>query len=368
MHELTLTKRLYNILLIMSISIKILFLFDKCKKRIYTISQMLGIPNFKIRRIEMKKLLLGFLSMMTLLGCQKTVEKTETTATEQTTEETSEKMNVTVTTSFLEDMTEVLAGDLVNIVLLIPAGEDPHTYESKPEDYAKLDAADLIVYHGLHFEGNLTEILEAKDAYEVTHDFNKDDLIYVVEDGESEVDPHFWFDIALYKQATNNLANKLMSVLPESKATIESNLEKYLSELDELLAYGKEKMTEIPAERRYLVTPHDAFEYFGRQYDVEVHAPQGISTDAELSTSDLAETAQFIVDHQVKAIFVESTTDPARMLKLQESVKEKGFSVEVVMDENSELFSDSLSQKGTEADTYLKMTKHNIDVIVENLK
>lgn len=120
--------------------------------------------------------------------------------------------------------------------------------------------------------------------------------------------------------------------------------------MDELDTYIKERLTLIPKENRYLITPHDAFNYFSAAYDVEVVAPQGVSTDSEVSNADIEETADFIADHKVKAIFAESTTNPERMQKLQEVCKSKGFDVKVVSGEGSKLYSDSLAPSGEEGD------------------
>ena len=313
----------------------------------------------------MKKFLLALLGALLLVGCT----KTNNTTVEKTSEPVSaEKINVAVTTSFLEDMVNVLAKDIVNTVLIIPAGEDPHTYEPKPEDYQKLSDAKLILYHGLHFEGKMDDVLESQNSYSVTKDFSEKDLLVMEEDGVKITDPHFWFDIELYKMAVKNAANALIEHVPDSKDTIEKNLNEYIVKLDELKEYGIKKISEIEKSSRILITPHDAFGYFSRQYDIEVKAPQGVSTDSELSTNEMAETATFIVDNKVKAIFAETTTDPSRMEKLKESCKEKGFDVEVVSGEGKELFSDSLGVKGSNEDNYLSMVKHNIDLIHEYLK
>ena len=282
--------------------------------------------------------------------------------------EKSKKLNVVVTTSFLEDMVNVLAGDKVDTQLIIPAGEDPHTYEAKPEDNTKLQNADLVLYHGLHFEGKMIELLEAINAVSVSQNFDESKIGRMEEDGETIVDPHFWFDIDLYQQATKEAAKALQEKLPDLKDEIEENLQAYLKKLDELDTYNREQLNMIPADRRILITPHDAFNYFSRRYDITVKAPQGVSTDAELSNSDMAETAAYIVEHQIKAIFAETTTDPARMEKLKESCKAKGFDVTVVAGEGKELFSDSLAPKGQAGDTYIDMYRHNIDLIVSNLK
>ena len=280
----------------------------------------------------------------------------------------SDKLNVVVTTSFLEDMVNVLVGDKVNTQLIIPAGEDPHTYEAKPEDNTKLQNADLVLYHGLHFEGKMVELLESIGAVSVSQNFDESKVGRMEENGETIIDPHFWFDIDLYKQATQEAAKALEDKLPDLKDEIEENLQAYLKKLDELDAYNREQLNQIPSDHRILITPHDAFNYFSRRYDITVKAPQGVSTDAELSNSDMAETANYIVEHQVKAIFAETTTDPARMEKLKESCKAKGFDVTVVGGEGKELFSDSLAPKGQPGDTYIDMYRFNVDLIVSNLK
>ena len=280
----------------------------------------------------------------------------------------SDKLNVVVTTSFLEDMVNVLVGDKVDTQLIIPAGEDPHTYEAKPEDNTKLQNADLVLYHGLHFEGKMVELLESIGAVSVSQNFDESKVGRMEENGETIIDPHFWFDIDLYKQATQEAAKALEDKLPDLKDEIEEKSQAYLKKLDELDAYNREQLNQIPSDHRILITPHDAFNYFSRRYDITVKAPQGVSTDAELSNSDMAETAAYIVEHQVKAIFAETTTDPARMEKLKESCKAKGFDVKVVGGEGKELFSDSLAPKGQPGDTYIDMYRFNVDLIVSNLK
>lgn len=278
-----------------------------------------------------------------------------------------EKPTVTATTSFLYDMANQLAGDYINTELIIPAGEDPHVYETKPQDLTKLQNTDLVLYHGLHFEGRMSNVLE-ETGYAVSETFDEADIAVMEDEGEFVVDPHFWFDIDLYKEATQNAARKIIELVPEHEAEINANLEAYLGQLDELDAYAAEQIGSIPEENRFLITPHDAFNYFSRSYNIPVEAPQGVSTDSEVANADIDATVDFIVDNQVKAIFAESTTDPARMEKLQEAVKAKGFDVKVVSGEGQELFSDSLAPEGQPGDTFIDMFRHNVDLITENLK
>lgn len=307
----------------------------------------------------MKKILVICLALAMLLvaACGNTGDK----------ESSGEKKKVTVTTSFLYDMVETLAGDDVDLNLIIPAGEDPHLYVAKAEDLRKIQDADLVLYHGLHFEGKMQDALKSK-GYAVTETFDRGKIGTMEEDGNVIQDPHFWFDVELYKEATANAAKQLEALLPEKKEKIEKNLEAYLQELTKLDEENRKMLEQIPEDHRYLITPHDAFNYFSRRYNIPVKAPQGVSTDSEVANKDVQDTADFIVEHRVKAIFAESTTDPARMEKLREACAAKGFDVKVVKGENEQLFSDSLAPKGEDGDTYISMYKHNVRLITENLR
>lgn len=317
-----------------------------------------------------KRILTIFLILSSLVACGNNQSKSTSNKAETSTNEQADKKTITVTTTFVEDMVNELIGDKANVNLIIPAGEDPHLYVAKPEDLKKLKEADLVLYHGLHFEGKMVDALQ-KVGYPITETFNQKDIGQMDEDGETIVDPHFWFNIDLYKEAFTNTANKLKELYKDDQEMvdmIDDNCSKYLSELDDLNTYVVDRLNELPEDKRYLITPHDAFNYFSRKYDIEVMAPQGVSTDSELSNKDLEDTATFIADKKIKAIFAESTTNPERMQKLADIVKSKGFETKVVVGDGQELYSDSLSSKDGEADSYIKMYKHNIDLIVDNLK
>ena len=313
--------------------------------------------------MKFKKILLMLALIIFASSCSNNESNTKTEGNDVS----RDKKVVTVTTSFLYDMVDNLVGDKVSKELIIPAGEDPHLYTAKPQDLEKIKKADLLLYHGLHFEGKMIDVLEKRGS-SVSRTFKKEDIGQMEEDGEVVVDPHFWFDISLYKEATKNAAEDLEKLLPEEKETIEKNLEAYLAKLDELDKENKEKISSISEASRYLITPHDAFNYFSRAYNIPVKAPQGVSTDSEVANKDIEDTVNFIVENKIKAIFAESTTDPMRMEKLKEAVKAKGFDVEVVSGQGKELFSDSLAPQGQAGDSYLDMYRHNVDLIVENLK
>lgn len=276
-----------------------------------------------------------------------------------------EKPVVTVSTSFLRDMVEQLAGDQVTVETIIPAGEDPHGYLARPQDLEKIQGADLVLYHGLQLEAQMVKALEATGVA-VTKDFTDEDVTMVDQDEESEVDPHFWFDITLYQKAVDTVAAELVTLTGDE--SINDAATAYKEALTELDTWAQAEIDSIPQGQRYLITPHDAFNYFSQRYGIEVVAPQGISTQAEASNADISAIASFIVENEVPAVFAESTTDPARMQRIQEAVSAAGGEVTVVSGEGQELFSDSLASEGQEGDTYIDMFKHNVNLIVSNLK
>ena len=179
--------------------------------------------------MKLKKLLIVLAMLIIASSCSKNADKTHLEANKQG----DGKKIVTVTTSFLYDMVDNLVGDKVEKEFIIPAGEDPHLYTAKPQDLEKIKKADLLLYHGLHFEGKMVDVLEKKGSA-VSRTFKKEDIGEMEEDGKVVVDPHFWFDIKLYKEATKNAAEDLEKLLPEEKESIEKNLESYLAKLDEL--------------------------------------------------------------------------------------------------------------------------------------
>lgn len=280
----------------------------------------------------------------------------------------NDKPNLAVTTTFINDMVAVLEKDVngFNTEMIIPAGEDPHVYEPKASDLRALGNADISLYHGLNFEGRMSTILT--EGVSVTEDFQHAHLEEMEEEYGTVADPHFWFDIELYKQAFTAVKDTLIEFNPDDADSYEVNYENYIQELDELNQFAAERINEIPEDSRLLITPHDAFGYLESSYDIEVHAPQGFSTDSEVSNNQIQETADLITNNNIKAIFVETTTNPDRMSRLQEIVASEGGEVEIISGDSRELLSDSLAPEGNPGDTYLTMYRHNINIIADHLK
>ena len=277
-------------------------------------------------------------------------------------------VNIVATTTMLADLSAVIGGSHVTVNGLMGPGIDPHLYQASAGDVTLMQKSDVIVYNGLHLEGKMGEVLESlsEQGHSVICIEEGLDEAKLLEwaGGGSVHDPHIWFDVALWMDAARVVSEGLSKADPQNAADYEANLEAYLKELEELDAYIRQLTAELPENQRVLVTAHDAFSYFGNAYGFEVRGLQGISTDAEAGTADVSALADYIVESQIKAIFVESSVPPKTIEALQAAVKARGFEVAI----GGELYSDSLGGKDSGAESYILTFKANIDTIVNAIK
>lgn len=278
------------------------------------------------------------------------------------------KKNVVTTTTIVADIVKEIGKDNINVEALMGPGVDPHLYKASAGDVKKMSKADMVIYSGLHLEGKMGDVFEDikhidKMIFSATEKIDPS-LLLDFESNPGFYDPHVWFDVSLWKVAAERIGEGLIELDPDNSEAYHKNLESYLKELDELDLYIKERAEELPKEERILVTAHDAFKYFGRAYGFEVKGLQGISTDSEAGTSDVRNLANFIVEHEIKSIFVESSLPRKNIEALQEAVKAQGFHVDI----GGELYSDSTGGKDSNAETYIETFKSNIDTIVDALK
>ena len=278
----------------------------------------------------------------------------------------SGKLKVVTTTTIIADVVKQLSGDLVDVEALMGPGVDPHLYKASAGDVKRMSGADMVIYNGLHLEGRMGEVFESiKDKIIFAANENLDESkLLDFETNPGYFDPHVWFDVQIWKGATERMAQGLKELDPENTAKYDENLVTYLGKLDDIDQYVRDRTEELDPDKRILVTAHDAFQYFGNQYGYEVRGLQGISTDAEAGTADVRNLAEFIVEKQIKAVFVESSVPRKNIEALQEAVKAKGFDVEI----GGELYSDSTGDAGTNAESYIGTVKENIDTIVDALK
>lgn len=276
-------------------------------------------------------------------------------------------MHAVATTGMIADAVRAVGGDRVDVVGLMGPGVDPHLYRASQGDVRRLASADIIFYNGLSLEGRMEEILERMARQKPTVAVSESipaALLLEPEGFAGQYDPHIWFDVALWKMAVERIRDGLIQVDPEGEAVYRANAEAYLAELDELDAYIRRKVAELPAQSRVLVTAHDAFGYFGRAYGIEVVGLQGISTDTEVGLRDIQNLVAFLIERRIRAVFVESSVPRRALEAVIQGAASRGHTVAI----GGELFSDALGEPGTPEGTYAGMMRYNIDTIVAALK
>ena len=278
------------------------------------------------------------------------------------------KLQVVTTTTMITDLVKIIGGDKIEVNALMGAGVDPHLYKASEGDVGKLFNADVVVYNGLHLEGKLEEVFEKmrhqnKKTIAVSDVIDKSTLIGS-EYFASNYDPHIWFSIVNWEIITQYIVKQLSDLDAKNAETYKVNGAKYLEDLATLKLAISEKINELPVEKRVLVTAHDAFNYFGKAYQFQVVGLQGLSTATEAGVKDVQKMSKFILDNDVKAIFVESSVPKRTVEALQEAVAAKDKLVKI----GGTLYSDALGNAGTIEGTYIGMYTHNVNTIVNALK
>ncbi|HMP82622.1 MAG TPA: zinc ABC transporter substrate-binding protein [Verrucomicrobiota bacterium] len=280
----------------------------------------------------------------------------------------SRKIKVTATVTMITDLVKQVGGDSVEVSGLMGAGVDPHLYKASASDVTKLQNADVIFYCGLLLEGKMQDVLTKlarrnKHVYAVTESIPEDKLLEPPA-FSGHYDPHVWFDATLWSLCVDAVVKGLSEYDPAGKEHFEKRGVEYKARLATLHEWALKKVGELPKEKRVLITSHDAFNYFGRAYDFQVVGLQGISTVTETSLADMIKLVEFIKDHKVKAIFVESSVPHKTIERV---AKDAGVKV------GGELFSDATGtpgemENGHDLGTYEGMMRHNVNTIVEALK
>ena len=275
------------------------------------------------------------------------------------------KLRIVATTGMVADMARNVGGDLVTVEALMGPGVDPHLYQAAPSDLGKLRAADVVLFNGKGLEGKMAVILgdlaRKKRGAAITELIREEELI-----GEDphHLDPHVWFDVALWSRCAAVVADTLSAADPDNAETYRRNAERYEGRLvGDLDAWVRTRIATIPVERRVLITSHDAFRYFGRAYNLEVRGLQGISTASVAGVKDVEQMVQLIIDRKIKAIFVESSVSPKAIEAVREHVRRGGHEVA----NGGELFSDAMGDT-PETNTYEGMIRHNVTTLVRALR
>jgi manganese/zinc/iron transport system substrate-binding protein len=264
------------------------------------------------------------------------------------------------------DAARVIGGERVRVTQLLGAGVDPHLYRPSPADMRQLREADVVLSSGLHLEGRMGEVLENPGKGVLARAIAEripEERLMRPERFAGQHDPHVWFDVSMWMLAVEGARDALIERDPGGKELFQKHAAAYLAQLQDLHEWCGAELAKIPAERRVLVTAHDAFGYFGRAYGVEVLAIQGVSTDSESGVRDINTLVGSIVDRKIPAVFVESSVPPKLVEALVEGCNARGHNVKI----GGELFSDAMGKDGTPEGTYPGMVRHNVRTIVEAL-
>lgn len=279
----------------------------------------------------------------------------------------NDRLAIVTTTGMIADAVKNIVGDSAEVTALMGPGVDPHLYKATQGDLEKLTNADVIVYNGLHLEGKMGEVLQKlariKPVITVSEDIDPAFLKTAPEFNNS-YDPHIWFDVNLWKAAVRKIQNELSTIRPDAKNYFASNYFSYEIQLDSLNQWITNKINEIPADKRVLITAHDAFGYFGSAYGMEVKGLQGISTLSEYGLRDVSNLVDYIVQKEIKAVFVETSVSEKAINAVVEGCQQKGFDVQV----GGNLFSDAMGAASTPEGTYIGMVRSNVNTIVNALK
>ncbi len=279
----------------------------------------------------------------------------------------AEQIEIVATTGMVADITRQVAGQHANVESLMGEGVDPHLYKPTAADAKAIVSADMVFYSGLMLEGRMADtFLKAarigKVVYPVTELIEE---TYLLEPPEFEGhwDPHVWMDVSAWSKAVETIAAVLCEQDPENCRDYKNNAEAYNKTLAELHQYAVGSIRSIPKSQRILITAHDAFNYFGRAYGIEVVGVQGLSTESEAGLEDVNRLVHMLVENQVAAVFVESSVSDRNVNALIEGAASKEHDVRI----GGRLFSDAMGEAGTYEGTYIGMLDHNITTITRAL-
>jgi zinc/manganese transport system substrate-binding protein len=264
-------------------------------------------------------------------------------------------LNVVASFTVLADVVRNVGGEHVSVKSLVGPNSDPHDFEPSPNDAKKLKEADVTFVSGEGLEIWFERLAKASGYLGKPVVVSEGVKTRTMDEaGKSVIDPHVWNSPVNVEVWVRNIEKALAAADAEDAAAFKANAARYVKELQDLDAYAKARLAAMPADRRKVLTSHDAFGYFGRDYGVTFLSPIGLSTETEASAADVAKLIDQIKRENVKRYFFENSND-ARLV--QQISKATGA------DPGGELYVEALSGNDGPAPTYAKMFRHNVDLI-----
>jgi manganese/zinc/iron transport system substrate-binding protein len=303
-------------------------------------------------------------SLVLLTGCggieSQAVDRTSTSAIK------SYPYKAVATVGMVADIVQNVAGDRGKVQRLLGSGVDPHLYKATRDDVQSIISGDIVFYSGLMLEGKMADTLikvsRNKPVYAVTELLDEKSLLEP-DDFQGHYDPHVWMDVSLWSQCATVVAQSLSEFDPANAELYSANATNYRDRLAKLHDYGKTCIASIPESSRVLITSHDAFNYLGRAYGLEVIGVQGISTESEAGLQQVNGLVDLIVSRKVSAVFVESSVSQKNLLAIVDGARSRGHELKI----GGELFSDAMGAEGTYEGTYEGMLDHNITLVTRGL-
>lgn len=264
-------------------------------------------------------------------------------------------LKVVASFTVLADIVSQVGGDHVKVTSLVGTNGDPHEFEPSPADAKHLKAAQVTFVSGEGLEGWMDRLISAS-GYKGTPVIVSGGIKTrtMEEDGETVTDPHVWNSPVNVKVWVANIEKALSAADPADASIFKANAERYTKTLDALDAYAHSKFDTVPDDRRKVLTSHDAFGYFGREYNVSFLAPLGMSTETEASAADVAKLIEQIKTEHVKSYFFENSNDPRLVRQVAKATG---------AEPGGQLYVESLSDAEGPAPTYEKMFRYNVDQI-----
>jgi zinc/manganese transport system substrate-binding protein len=269
------------------------------------------------------------------------------------------RLSIVASFSVLGDMVQQVAGERADMRTLVGPNGDAHSFEPSPNDAASLARADLVIVNGLGLEKWMERLVAAagyKGPIVVASEGVK--ARSMSEEGATVTDPHAWQDLANGQIYVRNIARALAAADPADADYYRPRAERYAAQLAVLDGWVRQEVAKVPAQKRRVITSHDAFGYFGAAYGVSFLAPEGLSTESEPSAGDLAKLIEQVKKEKIHALFLENISSPQLM---------KTISQETGAPLGGALFSDALSAPDGPAPTYVDMFKNNLPKLVDGM-
>ena len=274
---------------------------------------------------------------------------------------------IVATTGMVADLVRAVAGDRAEVEALMGEGVDPHLFKPARSDTVRLLRADAVFISGLHLEGKMTgafdRLRESGKPVVALGDAVPKDRLLSPPEFEGAHDPHIWMDVGIWAQTLPAIRDGLTRLDPAGAETYARNADTYGAALARLDTYARRILSSIPEKARVLVTAHDAFNYLGRAYGIEVRGIQGISTESEAGLRIIEELAALLADRGVPAVFPETSVSDRNVRALVEGAAARGRQVTL----GGALFSDAMGAPGSYEGTYIGMIDHNVTTIARAL-